>query len=141
MAGGRASTAIERLLDLSIPEPNSGCWIWMGQLNEKGYGRIRHLGRTRFAHRVSFELFTGRTAEDHLDHLCRVRCCINPEHLEPVTPRENAIRGSLARGRPTHCKRGHLITQRRSETSARPGEAVCNACSRLRYLTRKEAQQ
>ena len=84
----------ERLADLSIPEPNSGCIIWLGALNDSGYGRIKIRSRFRRAHRVAWELENGPIPSDLcIDHLCRVRCCINPTHMELVTRGENVKRG------------------------------------------------
>ena len=86
----------ERLGRLSIPEPNTGCLIWLGSLAH-GYGRIgksRQRG-SRYAHIVAYELANGPVPEGlQLDHKCRVRCCINPDHLEPVTQQENIRRGA-----------------------------------------------
>lgn len=74
--------------------PETGCWIWMGSLNRNGYGRYILGGRTRVVHRLIWILL-GKPLSDKevLDHLCRVRCCCNPHHLEPVTHRENTLRG------------------------------------------------
>lgn len=74
--------------DLVVPEPNSGCWLWIGWLNGPGYGPHRKVYRTLvgpFARRL------------HLDHLCRTPICCNPDHLEPVTHAENVRRGLRAR--------------------------------------------
>lgn len=98
-----------------IPEPNSGCWIWTGMLNDAGYGliamRIGGKKRQRRAHRIYYELVKGKISEKlTLDHLCRVRCCVNPDHLEPVTPVENVMRGEsfyATQARKTHCPKGH----------------------------------
>jgi len=86
----------------SIPEPNSGCWLWLGEVNSAGYGRIArgnpHYGyRTRIlAHRASYEIAKGSIPDGmELDHLCRVRSCVNPDHLEPVNRSENNSRGDL----------------------------------------------
>lgn len=80
-----------------MPVPESGCWIWTGELNRNGYGRVWRLGRRVMAHRAMYELLVGPIPEGLvLDHLCRVRCCVNPKHLEPVTVRENTIRGEAA---------------------------------------------
>jgi hypothetical protein len=88
----------ERLADLSVPvlvEPGLGeCWVWVGRLNRNGYGRVALGGREPMAHRASYEAHVGPIPEGLvLDHLCRVRCCINPRHLEPVTVQENTLRG------------------------------------------------
>lgn len=103
-----------RFWDKCIPEPNSGCWLWLGATMRNGYGELRVDGRNRPAHRVAYEaLVAPVSARLSMDHLCRVRCCVNPQHLEPVTQRENIMRGegpeqAGARMRnKTHCPRGH----------------------------------
>ena len=70
------------------------CWLYAGHTSN-GYGRIWWDGREQQAHRVMWEIVSQKPAPKglHLDHLCRVRCCINPDHLEPVTSRENTLRG------------------------------------------------
>lgn len=87
----------ERLLERSIPIPHCGCWIWLGSDTGNGYGKI-NLGEEigyRVVHRIAYEVFRGPIpAGLLLDHLCRVRSCLNPYHLEPVTPRENTLRGN-----------------------------------------------
>jgi hypothetical protein len=99
-----------------LPEPNSGCWFWMGIINQGGYGRIS-LGRRRVvAHRIAYEIDRGPIpAGLQLDHLCRVRCCCNPDHLEPVTASVNvrrAITGSPSFNSQDfdHCRMGHDLT-------------------------------
>lgn len=74
--------------------PESGCWIWMGELNRNGYGRVAFGGAKRMVHKIVWILH-GKPHEEGLiyDHLCRVRCCCNPAHLEPVTNAENTRRG------------------------------------------------
>lgn len=95
------------------PEPNSGCWLWSGLINPSGYGRISVNGRMWLAHRWGYEYFRHPIADGlQLDHLCRVRSCVNPFHLRPVTTRENLLApGSLAIPKKhamiTHCPRGH----------------------------------
>ncbi len=67
-----------------------GCWTWTGARQPEGYGKFELEGRTRVAHRVSYELFIGPIPEGmHLDHLCHEPSCVNPDHLEPVPPIEN----------------------------------------------------
>lgn len=74
------------------------CWEWTGGRDGNGYGRIRVGGRQQGAHRISYELFVGPVPTGlELDHLCRLRHCVNPGHLEPVTHAENMRRGALAR--------------------------------------------
>ena len=110
----RAPLSLEYFWEHSIPEPNSGCWIWLGTANQWGYGRVQRLGKRTVAHRASYELACGPVPEGlELDHKCRVRLCVNPAHLEPVTRLENIMRGigpETARRRilgKTHCPHGH----------------------------------
>lgn len=83
----------------------SGCWLWTGSCDPSGYGTLKLEGRTRRAHRLAYELLVGPIPDGlQLDHLCRVRNCANPDHLEPVTNQENSRRG---RALITHCPKGH----------------------------------
>jgi len=119
-----------------MPEPMSGCWLWIGALNGKGYGNFRGESlRTLQAHKFSYETFVGDVPPGlQLDHKCRTPACVNPEHLEPVTSAENTRRGSaLARRRAvmagqTHCKRGHELDP--TYVSARKGVRAgkCATC-------------
>lgn len=71
-----------------------GCWVWLGQENRNGYGRLRRFGKRVMAHKYYYELLKGPIPKDLvLDHLCRIRACVNPEHLEPVTVQINTLRG------------------------------------------------
>ena len=81
------------------------CWVWTGSVNRKGYGSFRLNGKLQAAHRVSYELYVGTIPEGlHIDHLCRKPGCVNPSHLEPVTPGENTLRAYKANLVP--CKHG-----------------------------------
>jgi hypothetical protein len=110
------------------------CWLWTGTL-VGGYGTFRS-GATVRAHRWSYEHLIGPIPEGlHLDHLCRVRQCVNPAHLEPVTQRENNRRGegwSGQKARQTQCLHGHPLSG--DNLRIRPnGHRECKACSKARY--------
>lgn len=94
-----------------------GCWLWTGTLNHLGYGTTSDASTGRkhvLAHRLVYETMVGPIPEGlTLDHLCRVRRCVNPSHLEPCTLTENLRRGespSARNARKTHCIRGHEFT-------------------------------
>ena len=103
------------------------CWEWTGGLATNGYGRIRFDGRVQAVHRIVYELLVGVIPEGlDLDHLCRNRKCVNPDHLEPVTRSENLRRGYLGgntrgmqwdycdRGQGPHRMEGNNILMRRN---------------------------
>lgn len=70
------------------------CWVWLGKLNRNGYGFIVRQSRKLMVHRLAYTAKHGEIPPGyHVDHLCRVRHCCNPDHLEAVTPRENTLRG------------------------------------------------
>jgi hypothetical protein len=76
------------------------CWVWFGALNDDGYGVIWDGTRLVYAHRLMYRWAFGEVPVGlTIDHLCRVRACVNPIHLEPVTNRENIRRGFEARRR------------------------------------------
>lgn len=106
--------ALAWVLERSIPVPESGCWLWVGnKLTDSGYARAQILGRGVAVHRWLYESLNGPVGDKEMDHLCRVRCCVNPAHLEPVTQRENTLRGvghTAVNAAKTHCKRGHDLS-------------------------------
>jgi hypothetical protein len=131
-----------RLLAKVSPEPNTGCWLFLGFVDRAGYGQVKFRGRTTPAHRAYFEVFSGPIDGEDVEHLCRNRCCVNPAHLEVVTHRENTRRGFGPVGinaRKTHCLRGHPFDL--ANTEIRPnGNRGCKTCHRIRALERYRAR-
>lgn len=110
----RYMTAEERFW-MRVEKGQSGeCWRWTGFIDDSGYGTMRVEGKKQKVHRYAYGLLVGPIPTGlTLDHLCRVRACVNPNHLEPVTHRENVLRGSgpsAKNARKTHCPRGHELT-------------------------------
>jgi hypothetical protein len=114
--------------------PSTGCWEWKAYCGRSGYGRFALNGKMRNAHRVAFTHFVGDIVPGLvIDHLCRVRRCVNPEHLRAVTNRENTLaEGSEAlvaiQAARTVCPRGHALI--RPNLRARPSKRECLACNR-----------
>lgn len=116
------------------------CWLWTAAVNANGYGIMFTREESTLAHRISFAL-SGRIvpAGTQLDHLCRVRHCVNPKHLEAVTPRVNTHRG-YTNATKTHCPQGHPYSGDNLYLSPR-GNRQCRECvrrSQMRYKKRKE---
>lgn len=110
------------------------CWIWTAFKNPKGYGRVTYKSRNLSAHEAVFFMLIGPKPEGRcLDHLCRNRSCCNPQHLEPVTMRENIMRGDnfmAANIHKTHCPSGHPYSQENTYLT-KDGRA-CRECHRIR---------
>ena len=115
-------------------ERTEDCWLWYGATDLTGYGQIRVAGRLLKVHRLAYELEVGPIPEGfEIDHLCRVRNCVRPDHLEAVTLRENRRRANVLRRtidtvRP--CREGHPIPA---------GKRSCPDCDRLRAQAKKRA--
>lgn len=146
------ATFEERYARLAFPEPNSGCFIWTGSLDRNGYGRLgigysaEDNRRTTWAHRAAYEHFVGPIPDGLvIDHKCRMKCCVNPAHLEPVTQLENCRRGragEVVRARSvaqTHCKRGHILSGKNVQLYR--GARLCLMCRGLRGEARKVARR
>lgn len=83
---------IEQYSHFFSPEPNTGCWLWHGHVSSSNYAVITVNTFSVFVHKVLYEKLFGPVSELDLDHLCRVTCCINPYHLEPVKHSVNISR-------------------------------------------------
>ena len=122
-----------------MPEPNSGCWLWTGAWSDNGYGVLQVNNVAQYAHRISYELHKGEIGSGlYIDHRCSVRCCVNPDHLDAVTPGENVIR-TAQRGRAknqylgqTHCFRGHPLNENNVYIPPSGGGRWCRECQRIR---------
>lgn len=146
MAGGRAvitrTTPLRvRLLSRLIIAP-SGCLLWQGRKNN-GYGAIKVNGQSQYVHRVMYEMFVAAIPQGlTIDHLCRVRHCANPAHLEPVTMRENIMRSegpAAVNASKIHCPQGHEYTP--ENTLVKRGKRHCRACVREDDRQRKAAKR
>lgn len=127
-------------------EVNNGCWQWLGAtVGQKGYGNIRpRPGRAMMAHRLFYIFHKGAIPKGLvLDHLCRNRLCVNPAHLEPVTNKENILRGegpAAKAARQAVCKNGHPFDSFRMKgaTPFRSCSICYDALQRKRYLGRPQ---
>lgn len=131
--------AKQRLLKKVLKQP-SGCWEWQGTKSGNGYGRLFYRGRYHTAHRVSYQLYIGPIPEGLvIDHLCRNRGCVNPEHLEPVTFGENIRRSPIHNMRSkTHCPEGHEYTKKNTFIR-RSGSRECRTCKKVKDRIRARA--
>ena len=123
----------------------SGCWIWQGRIEKNGYGRV-YVGDEKVGvHRLFYETLVAEIPTGHqIDHLCKVRSCVNPNHLEAVSQYENNMRSdspAAVNARKTSCPQGHPYDEINTGTWDRGnGRSMryCRTCRRERHRARKE---
>lgn len=122
-----------------IERSPDGCWLWTGALKPNGYGNCWAGPGYSSAHRVVYELLVGPVPGFDLDHLCRVRHCVNPSHLEPVTRVENTRRG-LSGVLKTHCAHGHPWIPENIIKNGN-GSQTCKVCTYARNRDYRRRQR
>lgn len=118
---------------VKVTKSSEGCWLWTGARNSRGYGQWAVGGRSRSVHRIAYEALVGPIPDGlTIDHLCRVKTCCNPEHLEAVTGAENSRRHAATI---TSCPRGHEYTPENTYRNG-AGHRYCREC----YLSAHRVQ-
>lgn len=135
-----------------ISAKDDGCWVWIGSISDKGYGIYHHKGKRRPAHRASYDMFVGFIEKNTvIDHTCRNRSCVNPDHLREVSSNINSLENTNSHiakfARKTHCINGHEFTEENTVVKSvgvygglHRGCRICRKNSdKERYLKRKTA--
>lgn len=137
----RSGEQIREVIRSRSSADGQGCWIWGGSRNGSGYGNLSwtYQGAVQTgAHRISYIAHRGAVPDGLvIDHLCRVRACVNPQHMEVVESKENTFRSPVALGRingtKTHCAKGHEYTAENTRLYRPPNRStiarVCIACT------------
>lgn len=115
-------------------DAKTGCWVWTGSKQPSGYATLWNGARPEQGHRISYRMFCGDIPDGHeIDHVCRNRSCVNPDHLRAVSHRENMRCSDTVMGRnaaKSHCKRGHLLSG--DNLKIIRGSRQCRECMNLR---------
>lgn len=116
-----------------------GCWQWTAAASPTGYGHFWNGERVVAAHRWAYEYFVGPIPEGlEIDHLCRNRSCVNPQHLDPVLHVANVRRSGIDGRSEQHCRNGHEFTSENTYTHERTGYRQCRACRAVHSRYRKK---
>ena len=142
----RTTTDRERFDGKWIPEPNTGCWLWTGPVSKDGYGQFKMSHFQWKAHRASWQMYRGEIPPGmQIDHICRVRSCVNPDHLRVVTQRTNVLENSIGLAAQnlskTHCPRGHPLSGKNLRTvkNAETNSRRCRTCHNAKIAARRAA--
>ena len=119
------------------------CWIWQEGLDKDGYPNYIRFGGKRYRpHRLVYELYIGELDLNlTIDHLCRNKICIRPEHLEQVSAKVNGLRGNTYQGinsRKIHCTQGHPYDKKNTYYRSDDGSRVCKICAKVWQRNRRE---
>jgi hypothetical protein len=140
---------LERFWSTVDKDGSGDCWLWNGVVSSTGYGVFSLHEERVYAHRYAYEASVGPIPEGkELDHLCRVRRCVNPSHLEPVSRLVNILRGESRQAicrRTGRCSKGHLLEGANAYTiPTRPNSIICRTCkieANRRYNARKRLRR
>lgn len=138
-------TPAERFYNKVALDTLTGCLEWVAYVRPDGYASFWDGTRQVPAHRWAYEHVIGPVPEGlTIDHLCRNRACVNPQHMEPVTHRENTLRGegiTARQARQTHCKNGHEFTPDNTYIRPSDGGRRCRTCLRAKNVIRNRERR
>jgi hypothetical protein len=129
--------AVRFFMNVEVVE--SGCWEWRGRIEKNGYARFYDGEKRIPVHRWMYREVVGELGvppDMTIDHICGNRKCVNPQHLEQVSMRENLMRGNTParkNAEKTHCKRGHPFFGENLKIKRTTGERICRECERERW--------
>lgn len=143
---------IDRIMKETIPEPNSGCWLWIGYTMKNGYGQITYCQKSWLAHRLSFYGFNNIDPKElYVCHKCDNPSCVNPDHLFLGTHKDNMKDMVSKKRQPnikkTHCPNGHEYSDENTKRYKFKGgwtSRFCRECMRIagrKYKARKKFEK